>query len=175
MIRIVTAARMERLEADARSSREHARQASAAATEAFGEHVRELYAATDRAERAETVTSEVGRLLVAAVAELSVAQQELLLKDIEIRRLREGLEQAGQSGPLFLLLHYGEPHTIYRWRADAYADTATHGAPADGWVPSDERPAREITWRLEAFTPEGSSGGFRRAFQPAGEPVGGAA
>ncbi|MGV9238116.1 hypothetical protein [Streptomyces nigra] len=173
MIRIVTAARMERLEVDARSSREHARQASAAATEAFGEHVRELYAATDRAERAETTTSEVGRLLAAAVAELSAAQQELLLKDIEIRRLRE--EQAGQSGPLFLLLHYGEPHTIYRSRADAYADTATHGAPADGWVPSDERPAREITWRLEAFTPEGPSGGFRRAFQPAGEPVGGAA
>ncbi|MFD8301897.1 hypothetical protein ACFV29_06010 [Streptomyces sp. NPDC059690] len=175
MIRIVTAARVERLEADASASREHARQASAAAAEAFREHVRELFAVTDRAERAETATSEVGRLMAAAVAELSAAQQELLLKDIEIRRLREEVEQARQPGALFLLMHYGEPHTIYRSRAEACADTATHGAPADGWVPSDERPVREITWRIEAFIPEGSASGFRRAFQPTPEPLGGAA
>ncbi|MER5447784.1 hypothetical protein ABT065_19520 [Streptomyces sp. NPDC002764] len=175
MIRIVTTARVGRLEADALNSRVHARQTSAAAAEAFGEHVRELYAATDRAERAETATSEVGKILAAAVAELSAAQQELLLKDIEIRRLREELEQVQQPGSLFLLMHYGAPHTIYRSQAEACADTATHGAPADGWVPSDERPAGEITWRIEAFIPEGSAGGFRRAFQPAPEPVRGAA
>jgi hypothetical protein len=175
MIRLVTRARIERLERDAREAREQARQTSTAANEAFGEHVRELYAVTDRAERAETDAAEVSGFLAAAVAELSAAQQELLLKNIEISRLSEELDQARQAGPLFLLLHYGEPHTIYRSRADAYADTATHGAPADGWVASDERPAREITWRLEAFIREGSASGFRRAYQPAPEPVGGAA
>ncbi|MEU1197481.1 hypothetical protein ABZ446_14780 [Streptomyces sp. NPDC005813] len=175
MIRIVTAARLERLEADAVAAGEHARQASTDANEAYGEHVRALYAVTDRAERAEADAFEVSGFLAAALAELSAAQQELLLKDVEIRGLREELEQARQAGPLFLLMRYGEPHTIYRSRADAYADTATHGAPADGWVPSDERPAREITWRIEAFIPEGSASGFRRVFQPAPEPIGGAA
>ncbi|MFG2789182.1 hypothetical protein [Streptomyces sp. NPDC048419] len=176
VIRFVTPTRIERLEHHARSAREHARQTSADANEAFGEHVRELYAATDRAERAEATASEVGEFLAGAVAELSVAQQELLLKDIEIRRLREELQDVQQAGrSLFLLMHYGEPHTIYSSRAAAYADTATHGAPADGWVPSDERPAREITWRVEVFIRDGSASGFRRAFQPAPEPVGSAA
>ncbi|HET8762178.1 MAG TPA: hypothetical protein VFM12_02120 [Gemmatimonadales bacterium] len=176
MIRIVTHARIERLEHDARAAREHARQANGAANEAFGEHVRKLYAVTDRAERAESAGAVAGAILAGAVKELSAAQQELLLKDIEIRRLREELEEARQAGrSLFLLMHHGEPHTIYGSRADAYADTATHGAPADGWVPSDERPASEVTWRIEVFIQEGSASGFRRAFQPAPEPVGGAA
>ncbi|MDX3403728.1 hypothetical protein [Streptomyces sp. ME01-18h] len=78
MIRIVTRARLARLEDAARTASEQARQASGAANEAFGRHVRELWNVTDRAERAEAATTEVGVLLSGALAELSDAQQELL-------------------------------------------------------------------------------------------------
>ncbi|WSQ11164.1 hypothetical protein OG604_27355 [Streptomyces sp. NBC_01231] len=177
MIRLVTAARLEQLEADANAAREHARQASAAANEAFGEHVRELFALTGRAEQAEAAASEVGTLLSLTVEELAAAQQELLLNDVAIGRLQKELAEAWQAGrELFLLMHYGRPHTIYRSREDAYADTATHGAPAGTqWVPSGERPASACEWRLEAFIHDACSKGFRRAFMPAPEPVGGVA
>ncbi|MFG2746494.1 hypothetical protein ACGFY0_41325 [Streptomyces chartreusis] len=171
MICVVTRARIARLEHDARTAREHAREISGAANEAFGEHVRELYAATGRAERAEATTTEVGIILSLAMKELSAAQQELLLKDIEIRRLREELE--GQT--LAVLWRYGELHTIYGSREDAYADTATHGVPTDAWVPADERPVAEVAWRIEAFIHDAASNGFRSAHNPAPKPVGEAA
>ncbi|MFJ4523985.1 hypothetical protein ACIP4Y_24060 [Streptomyces sp. NPDC088810] len=168
MIRIVTRACIEQLEHDSRAACELARQTSGAANEAFGRHVRELYAATDRAERAEATTAEVGTLLARAVEELSAAQQEMLLKDIEIRRLRQELEGESMEGrTLTVLLHYGAPHTIYATREDAYADTVTHGVPAGAWVPADERPVSEVAWRCEAFIFHAASNGFRRAFVPA--------
>ncbi|GGS92470.1 hypothetical protein [Streptomyces violaceus] len=173
MIRIVTWARLAQLEDDARTANEQARQTSGAANEAFGRHVRELYAVIDRAERAEAATSEVGALLSRAVEELSEAQQELLLKDIEIRRLRQELEGESLEGrTLTVLLHYGEPHTIYASREDAYADTATHGADPDGWVPSGERPPSASMWRCEAFIYNAASNGFRRAYMPDPKPIG---
>ncbi|WP_328754582.1 hypothetical protein OHA28_19295 [Streptomyces sp. NBC_00269] len=91
MIRIVSTLRLAHLEYDSRAAREHVREVAGSANEAFGEHVRQLYAATDRAERAESTTSEVGAILSRALQELSAAQQELLLKDIELRRLRQGV------------------------------------------------------------------------------------
>ncbi|MDC0768379.1 hypothetical protein [Streptomyces sp. HD] len=177
MIRIVTAARLERLDADAGTAREHARQTSGAATEAFGRHVRELYATTGRAERAEATATEVGELLAHAMAELSVAQQELLLKDIEIRRLREEPEGESMEGrTLSVLLHYGEPHTIYASCEEAHADAATHGVPTGHvWKRCGERPAAEFKWRCEAFIYNAASNGFRRASLPAVKPVGEAA
>ncbi|MCX4575901.1 hypothetical protein OHB41_22450 [Streptomyces sp. NBC_01571] len=177
MIRLVTASRLERLEAAASVAREHARQTSSAANEAFGRHMRELYAVTDRAERAEATATEVGTILAHAMAELSVAQQELLLKDIQIRRLRE--EQAARSmegRTLTVLLHYGEPHNIYACREDLYADTATHGVPAGAaWVPLGERAASACEWSCAAFIHDATSHGFRRASLPAPKPVGEAA
>ncbi|WMD09766.1 hypothetical protein [Streptomyces sp. FXY-T5] len=176
MIRIVTQARIEQLEHDFRSACELARQTSGAANEAFGRHVRELYTATDRAERAEATTTEVSALLARALEELSAAQQELLLKDIEIRRLREELEGESMEGrTLTVLLHYGEPHTVYASREDAYADTATHGADPEGWVPAGERPASAAEWRCEAFIYNAASNGFRRAYKPDPKPIEGAA
>ncbi|MFF7161582.1 hypothetical protein ACFZBP_09350 [Streptomyces sp. NPDC008086] len=177
MIRIVTAARLERLDADAGAAREHARQTSGAANEAFGRHVRELYAGTDRAERAEAAAAEVGKFLAHAVEELSVAQQQLLLKDIEIQRLRKELEGESMEGrTLTVLLHYGEPHTVYASREDAYADTATHGVPAGTpWVPARERPPSASEWRCEAFIYDAASNGFRRAFMPVPRSMGEAA
>ncbi|MFI8072961.1 hypothetical protein ACIF85_29815 [Streptomyces sp. NPDC086033] len=178
MIRVVTAARLERLEAAAGTAREHARQTSGAANEAFGRHVRKLYAVTDRAERAEATATEVGTILAHAIKELSVAQQELLLKDIEIRRLREELEAARwmEGRTLTVLLHYGEPHTIYATREDLYADTATHGVPAGTvWVPLGERAPSACEWSCAAFIHDAASNGFRRASLPAPKPVGEAA
>ncbi|WP_432165776.1 hypothetical protein [Streptomyces sp. bgisy031] len=177
MIRIVTAPRLESLEYASGRAREHVREVAGSANEAFGEHVRELYAVTDRAERAEATTSEVGAILKRAMQELAAAQEELLLKDFEIRRLHEELESDPLEGQtLTVLLHWGEPHTIYCSREDAYADTATHGRPLDHvWKPCGERPAAEFEWRCEPFIYDGGSSGFRRAFMPAPEPVGGAA
>ncbi|MGV9589112.1 hypothetical protein [Streptomyces tendae] len=164
MIRIVTRARLARLEDAARTASEQARQTSGGANEAFGRHVRELYAVTDRAERAEATTTEVGVLLSGALAELSEAQQELLRKGIEIRRLREELSRRPREGEaVTVLLHHGEPHAVYASRKDAYADTATHGYPADrAWAPCDERPAAAFTWRCEAFIYNPASNGFHR-------------
>ncbi|MEU8557452.1 hypothetical protein AB0C80_26215 [Streptomyces anthocyanicus] len=164
MIRIVTRARLARLEDAARTASEQARQTSGAANEAFGRHVRELYAATDRAERTETITTEVGVLLSGALAELSEAQQEMLRKDIEIRRLREELSREPREGEtVTVLMHHGEPHAVYASREAAHADTATHGYPADHvWKPCDERPAAAFTWRCEAFIYNPASHGFHR-------------
>ncbi|MFD8780183.1 hypothetical protein [Streptomyces sp. NPDC059916] len=177
MIRIVTTPRLESLEYASRTAREHVREVAGSANEAFGEHVRELYAVTDRAERAEATTSEVDAILKRAMEELAAAQKDLLLKDIEIRRLRTELEKEPLEGQtLTVLLHWGEPHTIYRSREDAYADTAVHGKPQDHvWKCCDERPPREFEWRVETFIYNAGSNGFRRAFMPAPEPVGGAA
>jgi hypothetical protein len=89
VIRIVSTLRLAHRESAAREARACARQATADVNEAFGRHVRELYAVTDRAERAEATADEVGAILSRAMKELSAAQQELLLKDIELRRLRQ--------------------------------------------------------------------------------------
>jgi hypothetical protein len=168
MIRIVTRARLTQLEDDARTAAEQAQ----AAGETVGRHVRELHATTDRAERADAAATEVGELLSRAMEELAAAQQELLLKDIEIRRLRAELEGESLEGrTLTVLLHYGEPHTIYASREDAYADTATHGADPDRWVPCGERPASAAMWRCEAFIYNAASNGFCRAHLPGPKPI----
>ncbi|MBH5130045.1 hypothetical protein I3J14_07655 [Streptomyces sp. HB-N217] len=177
MIRIVTAGRIARLEKEAERAHDRGRDMQAQANAAWGRHVRELYALTGRLERAEATTSEVGALLARAMEELSAAQQELLLKSIEIRRLRQELEGGTVVGrSLTVLMHYGEPHTVYASREDAYADTATHGVPAGTpWVPAGERPASASTWCIAAFIYDASCRGFRRASVPGPEPVGGAA
>ncbi|MFF1563802.1 hypothetical protein ACFVY1_09780 [Streptomyces sp. NPDC058293] len=177
MIRIVSTPRLESLEYASRTAREYVREVAGSANEAFGEHVRELFAVTDRAERAEATTNEVGAILKRAMEELAAAQKDLLLKDIEIRRLRTELEEEPLEGQtLTVLLHWGEPHTIYGSREDAYVDTGTHGRPLDHvWKPCGERPAAEFEWRCEPFIYDAGSNGFRRAFMPAPEPVGGAA
>jgi hypothetical protein len=177
VIRVVTACRLRRLEKEAERAHDRGRDMQAQANAAWGRHVRELYALTDRVERAEATTSEVGVLLAGAVAELSSAQQELLRKDIEMRRLREVLEGGTFVGrSLTVLMHYGEPHTVYASREDAYADTATRGVPADTpWVPAGERPASASVWCIAVFIYDADCRGFRRASVPAPEPVGGAA
>ncbi|MFJ7293287.1 hypothetical protein [Streptomyces collinus] len=176
MIRILTTGRLRQLEREAEQAHARAREVQAQADASWRRHVRELFAVTDRAERAEAAAAEVGEILTGAVDELSAAQQELLLKDIEIRQLRQELAGESLEGrTLTVLLHYGEPHTVYASREDAYADTATHGASPDGWVPSGERPAAECKWRCEAFIYDAAPNGFRRAYMPAPKPIGEAA
>ncbi|MFE9473224.1 hypothetical protein ACFYOR_19525 [Streptomyces griseofuscus] len=138
------------------------------------EQIGELEAAL---ERAEATTDEVGVLLSHAMDALSAAQQELLLKDGEIRRLREELEGESMEGrTLTVLLHHGEPHTVYASREDAHADTATHGGGPDTvWRPCDDRPPAAFTWRLETFIYNPVSNGFRRLHMPAPKQIEGAA
>ncbi|MBD0838858.1 hypothetical protein [Streptomyces sp. TRM68416] len=176
MIRITTRARIAGLEDQVGAAREQARQAIGAAGAVFGRHARELSAATGRAERAESAACEAGESLARTREELASVQQELQRTHAEICRLREELQgESLQGRALTLLLHYGRPHTIYASREDAHADTATHGVAPDGWVPSDERPLAAVRWRCEAFIYDTACNGFRRAFVPAPEPVGGAA
>ncbi|WP_406508412.1 hypothetical protein [Streptomyces sp. NBC_00212] len=176
MIRIVTRKRLALLEADTHAAFERARQASEAAHKASGRHARELSAAIDRAERAEAASEEVSVLLAGAVSELAAQQEQLLLKGLELRRLRAELERGPVDGEtLTVLFHFGEPHTVYRSREDAHADTTTHGVAADGWVPCDERAPSAFMWRCEAFVYDAASNGFRRVFPPAAVPVRGAA
>ncbi|PKW05578.1 hypothetical protein SAMN05428944_7396 [Streptomyces sp. 1222.5] len=177
MIRLVTAGRLRRLREDADQALAHARKVQGQANAAWSQQIRELYAVTDRAERAEAATSEVGTILARAMEQLSATEQELLLKAIEIRRLRTELEAGPAEGStLTVLLHYGEPHTVYASREDAVADTGTHGVAAGTpWVPADEHPASASMWRLAAFIYNAESKGFRRAQMPAPQPVEGAA
>jgi hypothetical protein len=177
VIRFVTAGRLHRLEEDAEQARTRARRVQEQADDSLSRHVLEVWELTSRAERAEATTTEVGALLAHAVEELSAAQQELLLKDIEIRRLRQELEgEPLARRTLTVLLHYGVPHAIYASREDAYADTATHGVPADAkWVPVRERPPAASKWCLEAFIYDAASKGFRPAYPPTAKPMGEAA
>lgn len=177
MIRIVTRKRLALLEADTHAAFERARQASEAAAAASHRHARELSEATDRAELAETTRDELSTLLMEAVRESAAAQEQLLLLTLELRRVRAELKQGPAEGDaLTVLLHFGEAHTIYLTRADAYADTATHGVPADAvWGPCGERPASASKWRVSPFIYDAASKGFRRVFPPVVVPVRGAA
>ncbi|WP_328632787.1 hypothetical protein [Streptomyces sp. NBC_00356] len=175
MIRIVTRKRLALLEADTHAAFERARETSEAAHRAAEQHTNALNAATDRAERAESATAEVSELLAHALEGLAAVEQDLLRRDIEIRRLRKELEGESLEGRwLTMLLHYGEPHTVYASYEEAKADTATHGVNGT-WVTGDERPPAEVKWRLEAFTYDAACNGFRRVFVPAQRSVGEAA
>ncbi|MCT9090467.1 hypothetical protein N4G70_16565 [Streptomyces sp. ASQP_92] len=177
MIRIVTRKRLALLEADTHAAFERARLAKADAAAASDRHALELSEATDRSERAETTGQELGVLLIEAVRESAAAQEQLLLLSRELRCARAELVQGPKSGDtLTVLLHFGEPHTVYRTLRDAHADTATHGASPDAvWKPCGERPASAFRWRCEAFVYDAASNGFRRAFPPVAVPVRGAA
>ncbi|MFE9256077.1 hypothetical protein [Streptomyces sp. NPDC006879] len=176
MIRIVTKKRLALMEADRQAAFERARQATDAKKEASGRHIKELFAVTDRAERAEKTADEVGKLLARALDELSAAQEDLLLKDIELRRLREDLTKAlVPARQVFVLVHYGTPVMVYRSVQDAYADTATHGVSDDrGWGPA-RRFWADAEWLLSTFTYDAAARGFRGSLTPLAEPVGGAA
>ncbi|MFH9071494.1 hypothetical protein [Streptomyces alboflavus] len=176
MIRIVTEKRLALLEADRLAAFERARQATEDAKEASARHTVDLFDVTGRAERAEATAKEVGTLLAVALDELSAAQEELLLKDIELRRQREDLTEALlPPRAVFVLVHYGTPAMVYRSREDAYADTATHGVPSDRtWGPA-RRFWADAEWVLSAFTYDFTARGFRGSLTPLAEPVGGAA
>ncbi|MFD3578024.1 hypothetical protein ACFWVL_29490 [Streptomyces sp. NPDC058644] len=169
MIRIVTRKRLALLEADTHAAFERAHQTTEAANRAAAQHVDELAAVTNRAEH-------IDAMLAGAVEELGAAQEELLLKGIELRRLRKELTEAREPGrQVFVLVHHGTPTMVYRSCEDAYADTATHGVAADRtWGPA-RRFWADAEWMLAAFTYDAAARGFRGALTPVAEPVGGAA
>ncbi|WP_327662735.1 MULTISPECIES: hypothetical protein [unclassified Streptomyces] len=176
MIRIVTAKRLARLEADTHAAFERARQTSEAASAAVDRHACEMQAATASNKLLETESTRAAERLAHTVAELAAAEEDLRRRETEVQRLREELEAGPSEGDsLTVLLHYGEPHTVYASRAEAKSDTLTHGLAEGDWVTGDERPASEIRWRLEAFTYDLASNGFRRVFVPMQRRVGEAA
>ncbi|MZD09145.1 hypothetical protein GTW43_29300 [Streptomyces sp. SID5785] len=177
MIRIVTRKRLALLEADRHAAFERAREATEAARAASRRHITELFAVTDRAERAEAATDEMRYLLANAVKEASAAEQRTLLEQIELRRLREELAAEPVEGQaITVLFHYGEPHAVYASREAAYADMSVHGYPADHvWGPRGERSPYECQWSCEAFIYSAASNGFRRVYRAVAESMRGAA
>ncbi|MEI5102460.1 hypothetical protein RB200_33105 [Streptomyces sp. PmtG] len=195
MIRLVTKARLRALEAATAAAKEQAEQVRVEIEAERGQHVKELFAATARYEGAERETAEVREValllqlaLEDTTAELTArakraeilaftAEWEMELAREEAELLREAQAEARKAeASVYLLRYYGEPCMIYRSRADAVADTATHGIPADAqWVPAGEQPASASQWRLSSFTYDADSKGYRREFMPAPVPVGGAA
>ncbi|MDI3406049.1 hypothetical protein [Streptomyces cavernicola] len=178
MIRIVTKKRLALLEADRVAAFERARRAAEAAEAESGRHADELSTITGRAKRAEAEAEDNWRLLQDKRADLAEAREALEAARAETQvlgsKLGELREQASVKGrERALLLHYGEPHTIYGSYEEALADTDTHGVHA--WSRGGERPAAEAEWRVEAFTRDVESGGFRRAWKPSPEQVRGAA
>ncbi|WP_125263128.1 hypothetical protein [Streptomyces alboflavus] len=195
MIHLVTKTHLRTLETAARTAQEQAGQVRTEIERERGRHVKELFAAVARTERAERETADVRHTALLLQIALEDATVELTeraeraetaafaahwdeeVARAEARLLREELSEARKPGrSVYLLRHYGEPCMIYRSRADACADTATHGIPADApWAAAGEQPASQAEWRLSLFTYDAASKGFRCEFVPAPVAVGGAA
>ncbi|MGW3493369.1 hypothetical protein [Streptomyces sp. NPDC001020] len=162
MIRIVTAARLRRRREAIEQAHTRAREVQEQADAALSRHLKQVWELTARAERAERSASmaDWGKELAEAAAKV----------------LREELEAAQQAGrTLFLLLHYGEPHSIHGSREDAYAYADTQGTPVHRWVTGVHRPAAELPWVLIPFTQDEAVKGFRSVMVRSPEPMGGAA
>ncbi|MFI1334343.1 hypothetical protein ACH4U7_30395 [Streptomyces sp. NPDC020845] len=162
MIRIVTSARLRQLCAENLQAQERAREVQGKADQAYSGYIRKLHEVTARAEEAESdaaIIREEAVQLTAAVddvaAELDAARAELAARADRIAALGKELDAARLEGrSVWLLLHFGEPHSIHRTSEAAKDYTATLGAPRDGWVTDCEccRPAGEVAWRLMTFT-----------------------
>ncbi|WP_075737629.1 hypothetical protein [Streptomyces acidiscabies] len=146
MIRVVTAGRMRRLHEDADQARARAREVRGQADAVRGEHIRQVWELTARAESAESD---------AAILREHVDEFEAALK-----RARADLAEAVPSAgsPVVVLLHWGEVHSVHAGVHDAKAHAAAHGAAPSGWVPAQAGPARQVAWRiLGSVVPGGGS------------------
>ncbi|WP_432014967.1 hypothetical protein [Streptomyces cucumeris] len=155
MIRFVTSRRLRALSAQCEQAQARARDVQERADQAYSGYIRSLYGVTARAEEAEgdaaILREQVAELSAAgddAAAELTAYAERVtvLAKELEAARLE------GRS--VWLLLHFGEPHSIYSTAKAAMDYTATLGARREGWVSGDDRPAHEVSWRLLALTKE---------------------
>ncbi|SFN21112.1 hypothetical protein SAMN04487980_1013236 [Streptomyces sp. cf124] len=170
MIRIVTTGRLRRLREDASRGRAHAREVRGQADAAFGEHVRQVWELTARAESAESDAGILREHVGEIEAALNRARADLAERAERVGRLLEELEAARREGrSLVLLLHYGEPHSIHADHDAAHAYVAARGIPVHAWVPSDERPAVQVLWRIVAFTRDEAVHGFRAVNVPSPE------
>ncbi|WP_030258637.1 hypothetical protein [Streptomyces violens] len=177
MIRLITRARLLHLAAAVDAARARTREVEKQADAAYGSHIRETFALTARAEAAEktaeTTRQEVRSLQITledTAAELAEARTELA--DMA-KRLKE-LSQTPADASMWLLLHYGEPHSIHPGQSAAFAYVATLGVPLSNWGPMDERPVAEVRWRCVPFIYDVGRDHFQSVIAPAVEPSGGA-
>lgn len=154
MIRIVTAGRLRRLAEESEQARARARDVQAEAEAAWAGHVREVWELTSRAESAGSDAAILREEILRLEAVLNEARTELAL-------MGEELEASRLAGPLVLLLHYGEPHSIHRSHADAFAYTATCGVSVNTWGPRSDRPVADVNWVSIPFTLDEAVKGFR--------------
>ncbi|MGW0945193.1 hypothetical protein ACWD4O_21945 [Streptomyces sp. NPDC002623] len=176
MIRIVTARRLRRLEAEAEQARTRAREVQGQADDAWGRHIREVRDLSARAESAESDAAIVREEVFRLEAALKCAAAGTAERGERIRLLVRALEAARRQGrSLVLLLHWGAPHSIHRSLQDVYDYVAGQGFPVHAWGPGDERPAAEVSWRALPFTQDDNVRGFSPVSAPSPEPSGGAA
>ncbi|MBO0652819.1 hypothetical protein J1792_08470 [Streptomyces triculaminicus] len=120
MIRLITPRRLESLLEETHKARLRAAEIRAQAERSLLARIHEVWDLTVRAEAAES----------------------------EVAKLRRALEEKPAVVGRWLLLHYGQPHSIHRTLQAAKERAVMHGAASDGWRPSSAaRPAAEDTWR----------------------------
>ncbi|MEU1377699.1 hypothetical protein ABZ442_29215 [Streptomyces triculaminicus] len=119
MIRLITPRRLESLLEETHEARLRAAEIRAQADRSLVSRIHEVWELTTRAEAAES----------------------------EAAKLRSALEELSAVVPLWLLLHYGELHSIHRTVQAAEDCAVAHGASGN-WGPcSAARSAEEVTWR----------------------------
>lgn len=163
MITVCRTRTLAALRADLASAEEAA---AAARTETAG-HRQEAADATATAARAQELAEELREQLATAAAEGARAAGELetlraALADAETARreaqaaadLLETLQETARDAVLqvYVLRHYGEPHSLHLTPEAAQAAAEAEGAAPDRWTPSTgpdgrSRPACEVAWR----------------------------
>ncbi|MFB7917854.1 hypothetical protein [Streptomyces sp. NPDC056061] len=144
MIRFITTSRLRALETARDDARRRAVQVQERADAAFAGHTRSALALTARAEAAETVD-------VILRAELDDAHRAMaaLAADhaIEVTALSERVAELSARS-LYVLLHYGEIHSIHLTARAAEQTAEDNGAAPGHWGPrSSDQTATEDPWR----------------------------
>lgn len=119
MIRLITSGRLESLVKESHKARLRAAEVRAQADRSLVARLHEAWDLTARAEAAES----------------------------EAAKLRRALEEMSATVTVWLLLHYGQPHSIHRSAKDAQLEAARNGAPRDSWGPASDRPSCDVDWR----------------------------
>lgn len=127
--------------------------------------LREAATVADSAVRAETTTETLRDELARATTASARAEGELAalraqsLLDTEDRQalrtlLRVARKQAARADRVYVLLHFGELHSVHATRDAAEIAAEAEGAPRDGWTSSttccdgSPAPASEAPWRI---------------------------
>ncbi|MFJ8374079.1 hypothetical protein ACIQ9I_21175 [Streptomyces sp. NPDC094461] len=160
MIRIVRTRTLNAL----RTSLTEAQTTASAAREEAEQHQWASELATDSAIRAEAALEKLQTAALQRAVDVARFEGELeglraqSLLDTEDRQalrmlLRTARKQATRADRVYVLLHFGELHSVHTTRDAAEIAAEAEGAPRDGWTSSttccpSPAPASEVPWRI---------------------------